>query len=68
MNNQRTRLVLQFHVGQDENGKDLISSKSFQNIAGDASDLSLTTVAEGLISLQQHQVFSISRQNTYQID
>ena len=68
MNNQRTRLVLQFHLGQDEDGKEIFTSKSFQNIHGEASDAGLASVAEALISLQQHQIYSISRQNTYVLD
>lgn len=65
MNNQRSRLVLQFHIGQDEEGKEIFSTKSYQNILGGTSDAALTTVAEALISLQQEQIYSISRQNTF---
>ncbi|WP_185971001.1 DUF1659 domain-containing protein [Alkalicoccobacillus porphyridii] len=68
MNDQRTRLVLQFHVGQDDEGKELFSTKSYQNILGEASDSALTAVAEALISLQEFQIYSISRQNTYVLD
>lgn len=68
MGNQRTRLVLQFHVGLADDGKDIMATKSFQNIQGEASDSSLTAVANALISLQQYQIDNISRQNTYSID
>lgn len=32
--NQRTRLTLQFVIGRGNDGKDLMATKSFQNIDG----------------------------------
>ncbi|MEN0643178.1 DUF1659 domain-containing protein [Alkalicoccobacillus gibsonii] len=66
--NQRTRLTLQFVIGRGNDGKDLLATKSFQNIDGEASDAAITTTAHALISLQQYQIFSVARQNTYSLD
>lgn len=66
--NQRTRLTLEFRIGRGSDGKDIMASKSFQNIDGEASDAAITTTAKALISLQQSQIYSISRQNTYILD
>ncbi|MFK3937711.1 DUF1659 domain-containing protein [Alkalihalobacillus sp. NPDC078783] len=66
--NQRTRLILQFVIGRGNDGKDLLTSKSFQNIDGEASDEAMTTTAHALVSLQQYPLLTVSRQNTYILD
>ncbi|MEK4564599.1 DUF1659 domain-containing protein [Alkalihalobacillus sp. FSL R5-0424] len=66
--NQRTRLTLQFVIGRGNDGKDLMATKSFQNIDGEASDAAIATTANALISLQQYQIYTVARQNTYILD
>lgn len=66
--NQRTRLTLQFVIGRGNDGKDLMATKSFQNIDGEASDAAIAATANALISLQQYQIYTVARQNTYILD
>lgn len=66
--NQRTRLTLQFVIGRGNDGKDIMATKSFQNIDGEASDAAIATTANALISLQQYQIYTVARQNTYILD
>ncbi|WP_165763710.1 DUF1659 domain-containing protein [Halalkalibacter urbisdiaboli] len=68
MNGQQTRLTLNFITGVNENGENIIRSKSFTNVKGDATDESLVAVVNALQSLQVHSLDSVTRTNSYSLN
>jgi hypothetical protein len=59
-----SNLRLVFDMGVDENGKAIFKNKNFSNIKTSATTDGLFAVAQGLVSLQQHPVTAIMRNDT----
>jgi hypothetical protein len=59
-----SQLRLVFDMGVDENGKAIYKNKNFSNIKTSATTDGLFAVAQGLVSLQQHPVSAIERNDT----
>jgi hypothetical protein len=60
-----SQLRLVFDMGVDENGKVIYKNKNFSNIKTSATTDGLFAVAQGLVSLQQHPVSAIERNDTH---
>ncbi len=61
VNHLDSRLQIQVHLGTDNDGKEIIRTKSYSRIKSDASDEDLFEVANALVDLQEHPVVAIRR-------
>lgn len=59
-----TRLQLYFITGVDLEGKDVVKTKSFNNVKTDATPEALLVVSNALSSLQQYPLMEIKRNDT----
>ncbi|WP_017728274.1 DUF1659 domain-containing protein [Halalkalibacterium ligniniphilum] len=60
----QSRLTLQFIVGTNEFGEDIVRNKSFNNVKATATDEQLQSIAQDLASIQQHGLKTAIRNNT----
>ena len=56
-----SRLQLQFHLGVNDEGKEITRTKSFSRIRSEVSHEDLYEVANSLVDLQEHTVIAIRR-------
>ncbi|MFY9176873.1 MAG: DUF1659 domain-containing protein [Caldicoprobacterales bacterium] len=61
LNSLDSRLQIQFHLGVNEEGREITRTKSFNRIRSEAGDEDLYEVAAALAGLQQHTVVAIRR-------
>jgi len=59
-----TRLQLYFITGVDLDGKDIVKTKSFNNVKTDATPETLLVVSNVLSSVQQYPLMEIKRNDT----
>jgi hypothetical protein len=59
-----TRLQLYFITGVDLDGKDIVKTKSFNNVKTDATPETLLVVSNALSSVQQYPLMEIKRNDT----
>lgn len=60
-----SRLSITFDAGVDGEGNPVTSRKSFNNVKTDASNDLLYDIVQALAPLQQHDVATIERDNTF---
>ncbi|WP_147803546.1 DUF1659 domain-containing protein [Alkalicoccus halolimnae] len=63
----QSRLVLTFNAGYDEDGNTMFQSRSFRNIQPQAADADLYKAAAAIASLQSHLLYSVERNNVYEL-
>ncbi|KGA96810.1 hypothetical protein AJ85_20970 [Alkalihalobacillus alcalophilus ATCC 27647 = CGMCC 1.3604] len=65
MENQNSRLTITFIVGSDPYGDPVFTTKSFQNVKGEAADVDLVQFVQSFVSLQSLELDSATRTNQY---
>ena len=61
VNSLDSRLQIQFHLGVNEDGKDITRTKSYSRIKDETTHEDLYDVANSLIDLQENPVIAIRR-------
>lgn len=61
-------LKIKFDCGIGDNEKSIIKTRSFSNVKGDANALDVFNVAQALISLQQHDPLTITKQDNTELN
>ena len=56
-----TSLQLRLDMGNDESGKKIIRSKSFNGVKSDISDQDIYDTAIGIASLQSHELVAVRK-------
>lgn len=64
---QVSRLSMMFIVGQDEEGANIIQTKTLNNVKGTATDEELVQIVQSLTSLQQFSLADAKRNNSYSL-
>ncbi|WP_413380212.1 DUF1659 domain-containing protein [Alkalihalobacillus sp. 1P02AB] len=67
MENQNSRLAMTFIIGTDSYGDTVFTTKSFQNVKGEAADVDLVQFVQSFVSLQSLELDSATRTNQYGI-
>ncbi|ARK32693.1 DUF1659 domain-containing protein [Halalkalibacter krulwichiae] len=62
-----SRLVIQFGNGVDDDGKDILMTKSFTNIKTSATDSQLIAVVTALTPLQEWDLIKVDRTNIHSL-
>ncbi len=65
MDSQQSRLTIRFVTGVDSEGENTVTTKSFNNVVGNASDSVLIEIVHALVSLQIHPLDGAIRNNSY---
>ncbi|SDN60865.1 DUF1659 domain-containing protein [Alkalicoccus daliensis] len=63
----QTRLILTFNAGYDEDGNILFQTRNFRNVKSQSEDAALYQAGMAIASLQQHLVYSVERNNVYEL-
>ncbi|TVP83264.1 MAG: DUF1659 domain-containing protein [Alkalicoccus sp.] len=63
----QSRLVLTFNAGYDDDGKTMFQTRSFRNIKSQSEDNDLYKAGEAIASLQSHILYSVERNNVYEL-
>ncbi|NLJ40368.1 MAG: DUF1659 domain-containing protein [Clostridiales bacterium] len=61
VNSLDSRLQIQFHLGVNEDGKDITKTKSYSRIKDETTHEDLYEVANSLVDLQENPVIAIRR-------
>ena len=64
-NHNESKLRLTFSLGENEEGKEILNTKTFSNIKNEAEDNVLYEVAEALGVLQDHPLLVVERVNSF---
>ncbi|WP_315119191.1 DUF1659 domain-containing protein [uncultured Clostridium sp.] len=59
----KTSLILEYSIGQNEDGKDIIRRQKFSSIKIDALDDDLFQIANAFSPLLEHEVISLKKQD-----
>jgi hypothetical protein len=62
-----TKLQIEFVVGMDAKGEDIIQKRTLSNINNSVDGVSLKKCADAIISLQKHNVVGVKRLDTWEI-
>lgn len=57
----KSDLVLRVITGQDEEGEDVLRTKTFSKVKTDATDQNVFDVANGIAAVLAHPVFEVKR-------
>lgn len=57
------KMQLKLNTGLDENGKEIIKTKTYSNVKSDAQDQGIYDVGSSLAALQDHALEEIHRVN-----
>lgn len=61
-------LRIKFDCGLNDDGKSVVRSRTYSNLKSTAPALDVYNVADALVSLQQHNVLDISKQDSTSLD
>lgn len=60
-----SRLSIEFDAGVDGEGNAVFTHKNFNNVKTDADNDQLYNIVQALVPLQQHELSTIERDNTF---
>lgn len=60
-----SRLSIEFDAGVDGEGNAVVMHKSFNNVKSDADNDQLYDIVQALVPLQQHELATVERDNTF---
>ncbi|MFR9068752.1 MAG: DUF1659 domain-containing protein [Paraclostridium sp.] len=61
-------LKMKFDCGLGDNGRTIVKSRTYSNLKPDAKALDVYNVADAMVSLQQHSVLEIVKQDNTQLN
>ena len=61
-------LKMRFDCGLGDNGRTIVKSRTYSNLKPDAKALDVYNVADAMVSLQQHSVLEIVKQDNTQLN
>lgn len=61
-------LKVKFDCGLGDNGRTIVKSRTYSNLKPDAKALDVYNVADAMVSLQQHSVLEIVKQDNTQLN
>ena len=61
-------LKMKFDCGLGDNGRTIVKSRTYSNLKPDAKALDIYNVADAMVSLQQHSVLEIVKQDNTQLN
>ena len=61
-------LKMKFDCGLGDNGRTIVKSRTYSNLKPDAKALDVYNVADAMVSLQQHSVLEIIKQDNTQLN
>ena len=61
-------LKMKFDCGLGDNGRTIVKSRTYSNLKPDATALDVYNVADAMVSLQQHSVLEIVKQDNTQLN
>lgn len=61
-------LKMKFDCGLGDNGRTIVKSRTYSNLKPDAAALDVYNVADAMVSLQQHSVLEIVKQDNTQLN
>lgn len=61
-------LKMKFDCGLGDNGRTIVKSRTYSNLKPEAAALDVYNVADAMVSLQQHSVLEIVKQDNTQLN
>lgn len=61
-------LKMKFDCGLGDNGRTIVKSRTYSNLKPDAKALDVYNVTDAMVSLQQHSVLEIVKQDNTQLN
>lgn len=61
-------LKMKFDCGLGDNGRTIVKSRTYSNLKPEAAALDVYNVADAMVSLQQHSILEIVKQDNTQLN